>query len=94
MSNEHFFTQDYIPLLRQLSADAKGSWGVLSAQGMVEHMTDSFGEGWNRIPRQLQTPPDMVEKWREFALSDKEFRPNTKNALMSETAAPLRLASI
>lgn len=90
MNKEKFFREDYIKLLRQVPADRKPEWGVLSAQGMVEHMTDSIGVAWGRVKEDLQTPKEMVEKFRSFALSEKEFKPGTKNSLMSEAAAPLR----
>jgi hypothetical protein len=94
MSKEQFFTQEYIPLLKKLSGNEKGNWGVLSAQGMIEHMTDSIGVAWGRVKQPMQTPAPMLEKVRTFALSDREFKPGTKNSLMTEAAAPLRLASM
>lgn len=94
MDKELFLTKEYIPLLKKLDGSEKGNWGVLSAQGMVEHMTNSIGEGWGRIKQSVQTPPEFLEKARSFALSDKEFKPGTKNALMSETPAPLRKATM
>ena len=94
MNHEHFFTHEYIPLLQKLKGDEKGNWGVLSPQGMIEHMTDSIGAAWGRIKQPLQTPENLLERMRAFALSDKEFKPNTKNALLSETPAPLRKASM
>lgn len=90
MEKENFLTKEYIPLLKTLKADAKPLWGVLSAQGMVEHMTDSVGIAWERLKEPMQTPPEFLEKARGFALSEKEFKPNTKNSYMSETPAPLR----
>lgn len=93
-NKEKFLKEDYILLLKKLKGDEKGKWGVLSAQGMVEHMTDSFGEGMERIKRALHTPEHMVQRFRDFALSDKEFKPETKNALMSETPAKLRHKNI
>jgi hypothetical protein len=94
MSKEQFFKTQYIPLLRKLKGDEKGKWGVLSPQGMIEHMTDSVGVAWERIREPLQTPAEQVERMKSFAMSDKEFKPGTKNALMSETPAPLRNNSI
>lgn len=87
---EEFFIHHYIPVLKTLKADAKGKWGKLSAQGMVEHMTDSIGQGWGRIKLPLHTPEPLLPRYREFALSDKEFKPETKNALMNEQPDPLR----
>ncbi|MBN8694778.1 MAG: hypothetical protein J0L69_16410 [Bacteroidetes bacterium] len=93
-NKELFFTQEYIPLLKKLNGNEKGNWGVLSPQGMIEHMTDSIGIAWKRVEHPLQTPETILEKVRSFALSDKEFKPGTKNSLMTEEAAPLRNFSI
>lgn len=89
-SKEFFFQNEYIPVLRRLNGDEKGQWGVLSPQGMIEHMTDSIGIAWSRIQLPIHTPPEMLEKYKSFAMSDKEFKPGTKNALMSEEAPLLR----
>lgn len=94
MEKEVFFNEEYIPLIRKLAADQKPQWGVLSAQGMVEHMTDSFGAAWGRILEPLQTPTEFLEKAKSFAMSDKPFKAGTKNSLMSETPAPLRHANM
>lgn len=93
-NKELFFQQEYIPLLKKLNGDEKGNWGVLSPQGMIEHMTDSIGIAWKRVSNPLQTPEAVLERVRTFALSDKEFKPGTKNTLMTEEAAPLRNFSI
>lgn len=93
-SNEQFFTKEYIPLLQKLTGNEVGAWGVLSPQGMIEHMTDSIGIAHGRIKQELQTPENLLERVRTFALSDKEFKPNTKNSLMNETPEPLRNLSI
>lgn len=93
-SNEQFFKETYIPLLQKLNGSEVGAWGVLSPQGMIEHMTESFGVAYGRVKQDLQTPPQILEKMRTFALSDKEFKPGTKNSLMTEEPAPLRKTSI
>jgi hypothetical protein len=94
MNKEQFFTQDYITLLKKLEGHEKGNWGVLSPQGMIEHMTDSIGVAWGRIKQPLHTPADLLQRYRDFALSDKKFKPGTKNAYMREEADPLRKTSI
>ncbi len=91
---EQFFKEQYIPLLKKLKGDEKGNWGVLSPQGMIEHMSESIAIASMRIVHALHTPPELVEKMKSFAISDKEFKPNTKNALMSDDAAPLRNKNI
>ena len=93
-TKEQFFKEQYIPLLEQLSDNEVGLWGVLSPQGMIEHMADSIGAAYGRIKLPLSIPEEFVEKSRSFALSDKPFKENTKNVLMSETPAPLRKNSM
>ena len=91
---EQFLTQEFVSLVKKLKGDEKGKWGVLSAQGMVEHMTDSIGVAWARIVQPLHTDEKLLTRFKDFALSDKEFKPETKNALMDETPAPLRNRNI
>lgn len=93
-TQEYFFKTEYIPLLNQLSDNEVGLWGVLSPQGMIEHMTDAFGNAHGRIQIPQQTPDAILPKVRAFALSDTPFKENTKNVLMSEVPAPLRNHSI
>lgn len=94
MSKLHFLQHEFPKLVATLSPEAKGAWGVLNAQQMVEHMADSVRIATGNDNQQLHTPAEQVEKFKAFAMSDKEFKPNTKNALMSETPVPVRLSSM
>lgn len=93
-TKEQFLKNDYIPLLKKLKGDEKGNFGKLSPQGMIEHMSDAFGNAYGRIHLPLHTQENMVPRFREFALSDKEFKENTPNAYMSEQPAPMRHENI
>ncbi len=90
MDKVKFLKEDYILLLKKLKGDEKGNFGKLSPQGMIEHMSDSFGNAYGRIHQPLHSKPEMVQRFRDFALSDKPFKENTPNAYMSEQPAPLR----
>lgn len=90
MDKENFFKEGYISHLKTLKGNEVGKWGVLSPQGMIEHMTDSIGVAWGRITEPLVTPENLLPRMRAFALSDTPFKPGTKNSLMSETPAALR----
>ncbi|MDF2449621.1 MAG: hypothetical protein K0R26_2125 [Bacteroidota bacterium] len=93
-TNERFFKEEYIPVLKKLKGNETGAWGVLSPQGMVEHMTDAFANAYGRIILPAQTPEAILPKVRAFALSETPFKENTKNVLMGEEPAPLRNQSI
>ncbi len=94
MDKAKFLKEDYIQLLKKLKGNEKGNFGKLSPQGMIEHMSDSFGNAYGRIHQPLHTKEEMVPRFRDFALSDKPFKENTPNAYMSEQPDPLRHASI
>lgn len=87
---EKFLSETWFEYLNSLTGKEKPLWGKLSAQGMIEHMADSVAIAYGKQKLELQTPVELVEKAKAFAMSDKEFKPNTKNSLMSEEPAPLR----
>lgn len=90
-SKLNFLKNEFIPLLKKLQPDAKGKWGVLNGQQMVEHFSDAvrIANGSFGIS-QILTPAEHLEKIRSFLMSEKPFKENTKNALMSETPLPVR----
>ena len=94
MNKEDFFKNDYLSLLEKIPESQTRAWGVLSLQGMIEHMTDSIGIGWKRVQFPIQYSEEITAKSKAFMLSDKPFKPGTKNSLMSETEEPLRCKNI
>jgi hypothetical protein len=94
MNKLNFLQTEFPSLLKKLSPDEKGTWGVMNAQQMVEHMAESISFATGRNNQSLHTPKEHVGKYKEFAMSDKEFRPNTKNVLMAETPDPVKCASM
>ncbi|MBN8695980.1 MAG: DUF1569 domain-containing protein [Bacteroidetes bacterium] len=90
MDKLNFLKNEFPLLATKLQADAKGSWGVLNAQQMVEHMSDSISFATGKNNQKLISPVEKVDVFKAFAMSDKEFKPNTPNSLMSETPAPAK----
>lgn len=88
-SEKLFFISNTAPLLMlQLNAEEKGKWGVLNAQQMVEHLSDSIRIANGKRIEKLITPIENLERVRSFMLSDKPFKENTKNVQMPEIPAP------
>ncbi len=83
-------------LLTGLSKDAKGKWGVMNAQEMVEHLADFFDVSIGKIKFDVVTPEEHLPKYREFLYSDKLFRENTKapSNILGENPHPLRQPSL
>ncbi len=89
-----FLLNGYLEQLRKLDPMTKGLWGKMSVQQMIEHMTDSLREANGKTPQTIISPVDRLSAMKEFIMSEKEFRPNTKNSLMGETPLPLRKLSM
>ncbi|MBZ5857492.1 DinB family protein [Flavihumibacter profundi] len=90
-SKLHFLLEDFPALLSHLQAEAKGSWGKMNAQQMVEHFIEVVWVAAGKIPLQLFTPADRLPKMREFLFSEEPFRENTKNPLMKDEPTPEKL---
>jgi hypothetical protein len=91
-----FITKEYIPLLKGLQTATPGNWGKMNAQQMVEHVSAFFLVSAGKIKFNLVTPVEHLPKYREFLLSDKQFRENTKAPVnvIGEEAVPLRYGSM
>ncbi len=90
----NFLINEYPSILRKIDPDKKGQWGKMSVQQMIEHMCDSVMEANGKIPRTLLTSSDRMPKMKEFLMSEKEFKPDTKNALMSDVPPPVLNESV
>jgi Protein of unknown function (DUF1569) len=91
-----FITKAYLPLLKNLQTETAGNWGKMNAQQMVEHVAAFFLVSAEKIKFDLVTPAEHLPKYREFLLSDKQFRENTKAPanVIGEEALPLRYGSM
>lgn len=83
-----------IELLKNLPADAKGLWGVMNGQQMVEHLIDivQVGNGKKSYPSILT--PEHLAANKAFMLSEKPFRQNSRNAFLPEIPAPVHYLSM
>ncbi len=90
----NFLINVYPGLLRKIDPSTKGEWGKMNVQQMIEHMSDSLREANGKSPRTIVTLETNLSKMKEFLMSEKEFRPNTKNVMMGEEPLPVRNASV
>ena len=78
---------DFIPLLSQLTPEQKGNWGLMNAQQMVEHFSDTTRMANGRLVIPLHTPAESLSKLRAYLLSQRPFKENTKNPTLSDKPA-------
>lgn len=89
-----FIKFDFIKLIKKLPADITGKWGKMTAQQMVEHASGFFKVSTNQLHFPLVTAVEHLPKYKEFLLSEKEFKENTKAPVLPEEPMPLMNKSI
>ncbi len=92
----NFLENQFIPLLSGISDNTEPKWGKMNARQMVEHIADFFKVSYNKIHFDIVTPAEHLPKYKEFLLSEKEFRENTKApvTVIPDEPFPVRTASM
>lgn len=75
--------------LNKLKAETKPAWGKMSAQRMVEHLTDTIRIATGENPQELIIPEDKVERMVAFLYSDKPMAQDMQVPFAKE-GTPLR----
>lgn len=96
IEKENFLRTKLVTYLQRLDPSTPARWGKMNVQQMIEHYS---GDGVRNASGRLKfdtiiTPPETLERYREFLMSDKPFKENTMNPLMGESPSPPRYATI
>lgn len=92
LEKENFLRTKIVSFLQQLDPATPPKWGKMSVQQMIEHLgDDAVRNASGRLKfDKILTPPENMDRMREFMMSDKPFKENTINPLMGEDPAPLQ----
>ena len=90
LEKENFLRTKFISLLQRLEANTPARWGKMNLQQMIEHFTDVTMVASGKIQLPIATPADKLPKFREFMLSEKQFKENTKSPVLPPEPLPLR----
>ena len=85
----NWLLNDYPNFLQSLDPGQR-KWGKMNVQQMIEHMIDSVREANGKLPRTIISTPERLPAMKEFLMSEKEFKPDTKNALMGPEPVAVR----
>ncbi len=96
LEKENFLRTKLVSYLQRLDATTPAIWGKMNVQQMIEHYAgDAVRNASGRLKiDNLVTPPENLERMREFLMSDKTFKENTKNPLMGEEPVMLRFKTV
>ena len=86
----NYLQTGYLEQLATIMPGTAPKWGKMNPQQMIEHMSDSVRIASGRTPAQLVTEEAVVPRMQAFLESEKPFKENTPNALMSDTPPPVR----
>ena len=82
-------------LLLGLTENTPAKWGIMSPQHMVEHLEYFFTVGLRKIPAELLTPLDRVEKYTESLYNYRKMPKNFQLASLKKgETEDLRFASL
>ncbi|MBS1919604.1 MAG: hypothetical protein JST17_05095 [Bacteroidetes bacterium] len=88
---ENFLRTRFISILQQMDPGSIPRWGKMNVQQMVEHIADMLRWANGKIKFDtIHTPPEKLRSYREFLMSDKPFKENTKNPFLAEQPGPVR----
>ena len=89
-----FLEKDFVPLMQEIDPAAKPRWGKMTAQQMVEHVSVFFKVSTGKIQFPLTTAIEHLPKFKEFLMSEKEFRENTKASVLPPEPLPLQYGAM
>ena len=90
----NFLKKDFIFHLKHLSPGEQGKWGKMNGQQMVEHFAFSVRIASGRLKFPDSFAEEQLQKNHAFVMTDKPFRENTPNPLLSETPEATRHATM
>lgn len=93
---ENFLRTRLVRYLQQLDPSTPPRWGKMSVQQMIEHYAgDAVRNASGRLKiDKIMTPPEKLGSMREFMMSERPFKENTKNPLLGEEPGPLRFHTV
>lgn len=96
IEKENFLRTKLVACLQQLAPVTAARWGKMNVQQMIEHYAgDAVRIASGRLKMDnILTLPGNLERMREFMMSDKPFKENTKNPLLGEEPAALRYKTV
>ncbi len=74
----NFLQNEFLKIIRTADSSTTLKWGKMNFQQMVEHVTAFFKVSTQQLKFDLVSPPEHLPKLKEFLMSDKQFRENTK----------------
>lgn len=85
LEKENFLRTKLVSYLQQIDPATAPRWGKMNLQQMIEHYSrDAVRNASGKLVfEKIVTAPEHLPRMREFMMSDKPFKENTRNPLMN-----------
>lgn len=93
-TKEEFLKNNFIPLLKKLKVEDKGNWGIMTAQQMIEHLTDAVKNASGKLVLPILNEGERLQKSRNFLMTEEPFKENIDNPLIPKEGIPNRQPDI
>jgi hypothetical protein len=93
---ENFLRTKLVLYFQRLDPTTPPGWGKMNVQQMIEHCANDVirsASGRLKIDT-IITPPENLQRLRDFLLGDKPFKENIKNPLLAEEPRPLQYKTV
>lgn len=93
---ENFLRTKLVKYLQTLHPATAPQWGKMNVQQMIEHLSGDalrIANGAIKMDTIL-TPPEHLQRMREFIMTDKPFKENIKNPLLPAEPKPFMNATV
>jgi hypothetical protein len=96
IEKENFLRTKLVPCLQRLNPNTPPRWGKMNVQQMIEHFAfDAVRNASGRLKiEKIVTPPERLEKMRDFMISDRPFHENTVNPLLPAEPRPTHFRTV
>lgn len=88
IEKENFLRTKLVPLLQKMNHATPPRWGKMNLHQMIEHYTEvtKYSNGSKKM--EVVTPAERLPAYKDFLLSDKPFRENTRSPVLGEEPVP------
>jgi hypothetical protein len=95
LNKKLFIQETFIRLLSNANPKTRAKWGKMSFQHMVEHMVLAVKSANGKIKTEkIFTPVEKLAAFKEFLMSSKEFKENTKSPSFPDNPLPLHFETV
>lgn len=93
---ELFIKETFPALIQSVTQEPVAKWGKMNFQQMLEHVADFFRVSTGKQQYLFVSPPEHMPGLREFLMSEKQFRENTKApiSIIGEEPVSVKLQSV